>query len=387
MKRLMAFVLTLALALSIMPAVSAAQFSDLKGHWAEQVMLEANKNGLLFGSNGKMDPNGKLTRAHIAAIVTRAFGATYEADMSSYTDVPSTAWYAKDMARAVGMGIMANRGMIKPNEPISRLETFLVLAAALNLDDADASALSSFSDAASVSEYAKGQLAAMAARGYVRGANGKLNPNSTITRAEFAALFAQIFNSIKSSGNISTSITGNILINGDNVNMDYCFIVGDVIIGDGVKTVNLNAVSVQGRILIRGGETAVNLSGSTNATEGIIVAKTNGEAQLFNKAAITTDGVIIRTPTRLNGNFTNVDVRANVNIVSGVVNRMEVNEIGVAVTNEIGAILNYLYVNKNDVTASGTGFSSIILGQGVTGTILNGYPLLSSIVTSTGGIY
>lgn len=387
MKRLMAFVLTLALALSIMPSVSASQFSDLKGHWAEQVMLEANKNGLLFGSNGKMDPNGKLTRAHIAAIVTRAFGATYEADMSASTDVAASAWYAKDIARAVGMGVISGSGAIKPNEPISRQETFLVLAAALNLEDGDASALSGFSDAASVSESAKGKLAAMAARGYVRGANGKLNPNSTITRAEFAALFAQVFNSIKTSGNISTSITGNILINGDNVNMDYCFIVGDVIIGDGVKTVNLNAVSVQGRILIRGGDTAVNLSGSTNATEGIIVAKTNGQAQLFNKAAITTEGVIIKTPTRLTGNFTNIDVRSDVNVASGVINRMDVNAEGVTVTNEVGAIINYLYANKNNITASGTGFSSIILGQGVTGTILNGYPLMSSVVSSTAGIY
>jgi len=385
MKRFLSLVLTIALVVSILPAHAASEFSDLEGHWAKEVMLKANENGLLFGSNGKMDPNGKLTRAHIAAIVTRAFGATYEADMSTYTDVPADAWYAQPIARAVGMGIMANRGMIKPNEEITRQETFLILAAALNLDDADAASLDMFSDAGQVSEYARGQLAAMAAKGYIKGANGKLEPNKTITRAEFAALFSQIFTTIVSSGTLSSGIVGNVLVNGNGVRMDYCTIEGDLIIADGASAVSLNAVSVYGRILVRGGAERVEFAASTNATEGIFVNNRHAEAKLANASSMATSGVVVKTPTGFTGNFTNVkieEVAVNVTVASGVIGRLEANAENITVTNEQGGITSYVYANAKDLTLIGSGFSSVIIADGVTGVTINGNPLLSTVVSN-----
>ena len=68
-------------------------------------MTEAVENGLLGGvTDTTIAPQGKLTRAQMATIINRAFGATAQASLSGYTDVASNAWYYSDMAKAVQMG-------------------------------------------------------------------------------------------------------------------------------------------------------------------------------------------------------------------------------------------------------------------------------------------
>ena len=44
-------------------------------------------NGLLNGYDGKINPTGLLTRAQMATMVNRAFGATATASLSGYEDV------------------------------------------------------------------------------------------------------------------------------------------------------------------------------------------------------------------------------------------------------------------------------------------------------------
>lgn len=383
MKRIISLILSLMLIVSIISCVSASEFSDLDGHWAKEVMLKANENGLLFGSNGKMDPDGLLTRAHIAAIVTRAFGATAECDWLEFSDLPEGAWYTEPVLRAVAMGIMTGRGNISPNEQITRQETFGILAAALKLSDGDVSALNAFSDANEVGEWARGTLAAMAERGYIKGDNGKLKPNDTITRAEFAALFSQIFETIVSEGNLSTSIAGNLLINGNGVTLNNCTITGDLIIADGVSNIDLNAVYVEGRILVRGGNEAVNLSGSTTATQSIIVATNNGIAKLNNMSSMATSSVDMRSEAHLSGNFTDVKTIASMTLTSGIIRKLEANIAGITITNEQNGIINYLYANHNDIALLGSGYNSVILADGVTGVTVNGNPLIASIVSDS----
>ncbi len=389
MKHIISLALTLCMILSFVPSsFAASEFSDLNGHWAEAVMLKANEDGLLFGSNGKMDPEGKLTRAHIAAIVTRAFGATYEADMSAYTDVPADAWYYQPIARAVGMGIMANRGMIKPNEEITRQEAFLILASALNLcgDEGNLSALDNFSDKAEISEYAKAQIADMAARGYVKGKNGKMEPNSKLTRAEFAALFSQIFTRIHTAGDLSVSISGNVLVNANSATLSYCNIDGDLILGDGVDSVSMVGVSVSGDILIRGGKERVDMGGSTTAFGKVIVLNSHNTAKIINSSALAMANLEILSPAETTGNFTNVVANADLKINSGVMQRIDCNVQGIKI--ESSGIIYYAYANANDIVYTGTGYNGIVIDTGVTGIILNGNPLLSTVVSGAlGGIY
>ena len=85
-------------------AASPEDFHDFPTDWSAAGLRSAVRNGLLNGSNGEIDGNGLLTRAQLAAIVNRAFGADKAADLSGFTDVRPDAWYHNEMAVSVAMG-------------------------------------------------------------------------------------------------------------------------------------------------------------------------------------------------------------------------------------------------------------------------------------------
>lgn len=78
-------------------------------------------NGLLEGYNGKIMPDSPVTRAQMAAIITRAFGAASKADLSGFSDVSSSDWFYDSIAAACHMGVMQGHGgKMDPVSPITR---------------------------------------------------------------------------------------------------------------------------------------------------------------------------------------------------------------------------------------------------------------------------
>ncbi|MBB6673255.1 fibronectin type III domain-containing protein [Cohnella nanjingensis] len=69
-------------------------FSDIRGHWAEAAILQAQRNGYLKGyADGTFQPDRILTRAEAAAILNQLVGrAPAPSDRPRYTDVPSGHW-------------------------------------------------------------------------------------------------------------------------------------------------------------------------------------------------------------------------------------------------------------------------------------------------------
>lgn len=160
--------------------VSAEDFFDMpsKEHWSYNALSAAIKNGLLNGANGCLMPDKALSRAEMAAIMNRAFGANEQADISGFSDVKGTAWYAADIAKAVRMGTFqgSGNGIMRPGDPVTRQEAFVVLARAFKLAGGDTNALAGFSDCKQVAAWAAPALASMVSAGYVNGSSGKLNP-------------------------------------------------------------------------------------------------------------------------------------------------------------------------------------------------------------------
>jgi hypothetical protein len=191
-RKLFGILLSLCMILSLFPVSAFAAgtgFSDMpaEGTWSYEAIASAVQNGLLQGDNGKLTPEGSLTRSQLAAIINRAFGAEEEADISGYTDVTASSWYYADIAKAVGMGTLQGYGgSMRPDDPVTRQEAFAVLARAFKLADGSASSLTKFADSDQVADWAVPSLSAMVSAGYVQGSDGKLNPASSISRAEFA---------------------------------------------------------------------------------------------------------------------------------------------------------------------------------------------------------
>ena len=275
--------LCLALALQL-PALAAEEYIDMpqEGAWSYEPLAAAVENGLLQGSDGLLQPSGSLTRAQLAAILVRAFGATEEAALS-FSDVTDSNWFAADVAKAVAMGVFGGSGgQMRPNDPLTRQETFVVLARALCLEDGTAEDLSAFTDADQVSAWAVPEVAAMVSAGYVKGSDGALNPLGNITRAEFAQVMYSVVQSyITQAGTYETVAEGMVVVRASGVTLRGVTVSGDLIVGDSVGSggVTLDGVTVAGRVLIRGGdESAVQMvNGSTAA--GVVVRETAADSE------------------------------------------------------------------------------------------------------------
>lgn len=247
-------------------AASPADFTDLPDGWSRGAIERAIENGLLSGSNGKINAGAQLTRAELAAIVVRAFGTTETASLSGFSDVNPSDWYYDALQKAVAMGILSgNNGKLNPNAPITREEVCAVLHRALLLQDGG-NVAQKFGDAAQISDWARAAVAAMAAKGYIAGDSaGNVNASKTITRAEFAQMMDNLVKGYP-SGAQDGVIEGNAVMKAGQ-SLSGMTIKGDLILADGLgrNDVNLSDCVVEGRIIVRGGN-EVKLSGATRTT-------------------------------------------------------------------------------------------------------------------------
>lgn len=252
-------------------AASPEDFTDFPTDWSAAGLRSAVQNGLLNGSNGQINSSGLLIRAQMAAIVNRAFAARKTADLSVYSDANTSAWYYNDLELAVAMRTFQGaNGKLNPEAPITREEAFVVLARAFALESGDTSALNNYTDGASVSAWAQSSVAALIENGYVNGANGKLNPKTSITRAEFAKVISEMASTYADADDsLSATVDGSVIVRENSVSLSGKTINGDLIIADGVSRIDLTGVTVTGRIVLRGGESGVTFK-DTKAGKGII---------------------------------------------------------------------------------------------------------------------
>ncbi|WP_394267428.1 S-layer homology domain-containing protein [Anaerotignum sp.] len=102
-------------------AASPTDFVDFPNNWATDSLSHAVSHGLLSGDNGRIRANDTLKRAEMAAILNRLAGAAKGASLTEYKDVPASAWYYEDMAKAVQMGTFTGGdGLLRPEAPITR---------------------------------------------------------------------------------------------------------------------------------------------------------------------------------------------------------------------------------------------------------------------------
>lgn len=430
-KKGLAVVLTAALlAPSSAFAASPSDFQDFPNDWSSDALTAAVENGLLGGvADGSIAPSGVLTRAQMATIINRAFGATEMASLSGYTDVSPDAWYYNDMAKAVQMGtfVGAGGGLLEPDDAITREEALCVLARAFAIADADASSLSKFSDSASVSGWARETVAGMIASGYVGGyEDGTLRPQGTITRAEFAAVMDRLVETyISAAGDVTTDEAGNVLVRSADVTLKNNAIDGDLILADGIGTgdATLEGVTVEGRLLTRGGGSdSIHLT-DTTIKGGIILNNPNTATRIVTDKS-DLGNIDAQTSLILDGNADTVTANGDITVQGGKIDkivltaeaadakvtiadgaevtRIEVAAPGAAIVVEDGAKVGTVEANAERVSVSGDGDvdkvqanadnvsvttpkTDVTAAEGTTGVTAGGEAVAPGESVSTGG--
>ena len=106
-------------------------FTDIKGHWAEKVILTATEKGLFAGvSADKFEPNTAITRGMLVSVLARLEGQDKEQTAANpFTDVKAGEWYANAVVWAAKNKYVAGYedNTFKPNQKVTREEMAAIL--------------------------------------------------------------------------------------------------------------------------------------------------------------------------------------------------------------------------------------------------------------------
>lgn len=290
MKRFFSLLLAVLLMASML-AVNAHAASDNKitdygdayGHWAYEALAWAVDNGVMTGtSEDKLDPDGYLTRAQMAAMIGRLFGTYKSADISRYTDVSRGSWYYGYIAQAVHMGTFNgySDNRMGPDDNITREQALAVLARTICLPAAGISTLFHFPDWNEVGAWAAGSVSAMVEQGYVSGySDGRLNPQNQITRAEMAQIMCNIFQGVYETGGVNGHYQSTVLVRGTADIRDAVF-ESDLILANGLseQALDLDNITVKGRLVVWGGS-EINITGSSTVA-GVVTPRNDGPVRV-----------------------------------------------------------------------------------------------------------
>jgi len=183
----------------------ARHFADTNGHWAEdyigQMRAASVARGAVTDQGTLFRPNQNISRAEFAAMLTRLLGinpAGYNLAGHEFLDhnqIP--AWARPYVAAMFQRGYITGRaaeGGVRFDaiSNITRTEAFVILGRLLDTNAPD-SALHRFSDHEQIPNWARPEIARLAAAGLLTGtADGRLLPLNNITRAEAATILARI---------------------------------------------------------------------------------------------------------------------------------------------------------------------------------------------------
>ncbi len=267
-KRILAALLSAALTACCLPVAAA---SDIDGHWAEQYITYLNEEGVINPSatTGDYSPNEKVMRAEFMRYINRAFHFT-ETTSISYTDVSASDWYYETVQIAEKYGYIAGvgDGKMDPEGYITREQAATIIGRLYKTTVADAVTPDqlTFSDKNEVSDWSAGYIYDAVQKGYIVGyPDGTFKPKNTVTRAEIARiLYSYLGNSLSSvDGNYTAadfrSDVENVTIS-ESCTLSDAEVGGDLYITEGVGTeqVILNDLVVDGALVISGGNVTLN---------------------------------------------------------------------------------------------------------------------------------
>lgn len=181
------------------PTPSVPQFTDVsEGAWYYDAVRYVCEKGMMNGvAEGTFAPNSTTDRAMLVTILYRLENEP-AASGSSFADVPSGQWYTDAVAWAAANGIVngVTDTTFAPNCPITREQMAAILyryAAWKGCDVSGQVDLSGYTDADSVSTYAKEALAWANAEGLITGVTDTtLRPAGSAVRAQAATILMRL---------------------------------------------------------------------------------------------------------------------------------------------------------------------------------------------------
>ena len=306
---------------AVAPVATATNtaFADIAGHWAKDAIVKWADYGVVKGSDGVFRPDAPLTRAEMAAILSNLMDYKVAAK-NNFSDVATGAWYADAVLKANAAGVLSGdgSGLASPSANITREQATSMLARAFAVADANGTS-SSLTDTQNISSWARPAVFGMEAAGYVRGFEGKFNPKNNITRAEVIAIINSAVKAYyTAAGTYTENVDGLAVVKVPGVVLKDVVISGNLIAAEGIASGDLTLdgkTEVKGKLIVRGGgENSIIIKGSA-AVLSIEVSKVDGKVRIFADGALIKEITALKGEIILEGNFTNVEVKADTTVI------------------------------------------------------------------------
>ncbi|OXM82586.1 adhesin [Paenibacillus rigui] len=175
------------------------ELTDTKGHWAEKTIDTFVKLHIIDGyGDGKFHPNGNITRAEFATLISRVFDISGGTGHSVALSDVSSHWAKDAIEKLVSAGVLDgySDGTFKPDQTISREEIVIILSRIVNLDHMNKDASKgNFTDMSSASPYAANAIKDAAEAGVITGkSDGVFDPKGKATRVEALTVVLNVLN-------------------------------------------------------------------------------------------------------------------------------------------------------------------------------------------------
>ncbi|MFD0693619.1 discoidin domain-containing protein [Paenibacillus sp. GCM10027628] len=174
-------------------------FEDLKGQWSQaDVELLSSKLVINGMTESSFAPQKEITRSQFAALLVRALGLS-ETNAAQFTDVKTNDWFAGAIGAASKAGLVDGfeNGTFQPDANITREQMAVMITRAMNFAGkkaaADVKGLAGFTDAVSISEWAKDAVSQSVNAGIINGVTDHtFVPSAKASRAEAAVMLKRL---------------------------------------------------------------------------------------------------------------------------------------------------------------------------------------------------
>ena len=193
-KRWFALMLALVLVMSLLPisslAANVGKYADVsEDEWYADAVKFVTEKGLMNGvSETAFAPDGTTSRAMIVTILFRAAGSPEAAKKNPFADVPDGRWFTDAVRWASETGVVTgyNEKTFGPDDAITREQLAVILFRYAGQQGGDVSKrdeLKAFSDADTVSGWAKEAVQWAVAEGLINGVKKDVLPPPAARRA------------------------------------------------------------------------------------------------------------------------------------------------------------------------------------------------------------